>query len=144
MHLKLKSFEYVHYRASQVRLVLKNTPANAGDIRDVGSVPGLGRSPGAGHGKPLLCSWLENLMDRGAWQATVYRVVKSRTWLKWLSTHVHRHIRAITLGVSFLSAAAAAKLRQSCPTLCDPIDGSPPGSKLLMQSLLFICPLILI
>ena len=47
MHLKLKSFEYVHYRASQVTFVLKNMPANAGDISDVGSNPGLGRSPGA-------------------------------------------------------------------------------------------------
>ena len=79
MHLKLKSFEYVHYRASQVTPVLKNMPANAGDIRDVGSIPGSGRSPGGGHGKPLLYSWLENLMDRGAWQATVHRVEKSRT-----------------------------------------------------------------
>jgi len=47
--------------------VVKNLPANAGDIRDAGSMPGLGRSPGQGHGKPLQYSCLENPMDRGAW-----------------------------------------------------------------------------
>ena len=51
--------------ASQVALVVKNPPANAGDIRDVGSVPGLGRSPGGGHGNPLQYSCLENPKDRG-------------------------------------------------------------------------------
>ena len=49
--------------------------------------PGLGRSPGEGHGNPLQYSYLENPMDRGAWRATVHRVTKSRTWLKQLSTH---------------------------------------------------------
>ena len=65
--------------ASQVALVVKNPPANAGDIRDVASIPGLGRSPGGGHGNPLQCSCLENPMDRGAWQATVHRIAKSQT-----------------------------------------------------------------
>ena len=49
---------------------------NAGDIREAGSIPGLGRSPGEGHGNPLQCSCLENVMDRGAWQATVCVVAK--------------------------------------------------------------------
>jgi len=62
-----------------VLLVVKNPPANAGDIRDVGSIPELGRSPGGGHGNPLQYSCLENPMDRGAWQATVHRVAKSQT-----------------------------------------------------------------
>ena len=53
--------------------VVKNPPANAGDT---GSIPGLGRSPGAGNGSPLQCSCLENAMDRGAWQATVHGVTK--------------------------------------------------------------------
>ena len=53
----------------------------AGDARDVGSVPGLGRSPGVGNGNPLRHSCLENPMDRGAWRATVHSVVKSWTWL---------------------------------------------------------------
>ena len=53
--------------ASQVALVVKNLPAGSGDIRDVGSVPGLGRSPGGGFGNPLQYSYPENAMDRGAW-----------------------------------------------------------------------------
>ena len=60
----------------------KNLPANAGDLRDVGSIPGWGRFPGEGNGNPLQYSCLENPMDRGAWQATVHGVMKSRTQLK--------------------------------------------------------------
>ena len=52
-------------------LVVKNPPENAGDIRDTGSTPGLGRSPGGGHGNPLQYSCLENPVDIGAWWATV-------------------------------------------------------------------------
>ena len=59
--------------SSQVVLVVKNLLANAGDIRDMGSIPGLGRSPGEGHGNPLQYSCLENPMDRGAWWITVHR-----------------------------------------------------------------------
>ena len=65
--------------ASQVLLVVKNPPANAGDIRDVGSIPESGRSPEGGHGNPLQHSCLENHMDRGAWRATVSAVAESRT-----------------------------------------------------------------
>ena len=68
--------------SSQVALVVKNLPANAGDIRDAGSIPGLGRSPGEGNGNPLQYSCLENPVDREAWRATVHRVAKSRTRLK--------------------------------------------------------------
>ena len=60
-------------------LVVKNLPDSAGDIRDVGSVPGWGRSPGGGHGNPLQYLCPENPMDRGAWQAIVHRVIKSQT-----------------------------------------------------------------
>ena len=60
--------------ASQMGLVVKNPPANAGDVRDVSLIPGSGRYPGGGHGNPLQCSYLENPMDRGAWWATVHRV----------------------------------------------------------------------
>ena len=63
-------------------LVVKNLPANAGDIRDMGSIPGWERSPGEGHGNLLQYSCLENPMDRGAWWATVHRVAKSQTQLK--------------------------------------------------------------
>ena len=59
--------------ASQVALVVKNLPANAGDIRDTGLVPGSGRSPGEGHGNPFQYSCLENPMDREAWWARVHR-----------------------------------------------------------------------
>ena len=58
--------------------MVKNPPVNAGDVRDIDLIPGSGRSPGEGHGNPLLYSCLENLMDRGAWQATVHGVPK--TW----------------------------------------------------------------
>ena len=60
-------------------LVLKNLPANAGNRRDSGLVPGQGRSPGGGNGSLLQYSCLENSMDRGAWQAIVHRVAQSRT-----------------------------------------------------------------
>ena len=63
--------------ASQVALVVKNPPANAGELRDAALIPGSGRSLGGGHGNPLQYSCLESPMDRGAWWATVHRVAKS-------------------------------------------------------------------
>ena len=78
--------------------MVKNPPATAGDM---GLIPGLGRSPRGGNGNPLQYSCLGNSMYRGDWQATVHEVT---------------------------AAAAAAKSLQSRPTLCDLIDGSPPGS----------------
>ena len=56
--------------------MVKNLPANGGDTGDMGSIPGLGRSPGGGHGNPLQYSCLKNLMDRGAWQAMVHGVTR--------------------------------------------------------------------
>ena len=70
--------------------MVKNPPANARNIRDVGSIPGLGRSSGGRHGNPLHYSCLENPIDRGAWQAMVYRVTKSQTQLKQLSMHKNK------------------------------------------------------
>ena len=64
--------------ASQVVLVVKSWPANAGDVRDAGSIPGLGRSPGGEHGNPLWYSCLENPMERGVWWATAYGFAKSQ------------------------------------------------------------------
>ena len=78
--------------ASQVALVVKNPPASAGDLRDTGSIPGSGRSPGGGHGHPLQCSCLENPMGRGAWWAAVHRVAQSRTRLKQFNTHTHTRV----------------------------------------------------
>ena len=70
-----------------VVLVVKNLPVSAGDVRDVGLTPGLGRFSEGGHGSPLQSSCLENPMDRGAWWAVVHRVTKSWTRLKRRSTH---------------------------------------------------------
>ena len=69
-----------------VVILVKKLPANTGDIRDVGSIPGLEGCLAGGHGNPVQYSCLENLMDRGAWQATVDGVTKSHTWLEQLST----------------------------------------------------------
>ena len=72
--------------------MVKNLSANAADIRDVGSIPGWGRSPGGGHSNPLQYSCLENAMDRGAWWVTVRGVAKGQTHLSKLPhTHIPRH-----------------------------------------------------
>ena len=68
--------------------MVKNSPVNVGDIRYMGSIPGLGRSPGRGDGNPLQYSFLENPMDRVTWQATVHGVTKSRTQLEQLSSNI--------------------------------------------------------
>ena len=84
--------------ASQVALVVKNPPANARDLRDVGSIPGSGRSPGEENGNPLQYSCLESPMDRGAWRAAVHRVTRSRTQLSTLAhTCVYTHICPLPL-----------------------------------------------
>ena len=94
LFLPILSFSWYNLRfyiqfiqVSHMVLVVKNLPANAGDIRDMDLIPGLGRFPGGGHGNPLQYSCLENPMDREAWQATVHWVSKSQTWLKWLSKY---------------------------------------------------------
>ena len=86
--------ELRHILASQVALVVKNMPDKAGDRRDEGSTPELGRSLGGGNSNPLQDSCLENPMDRGVWGTTVHNVSKSQTWLKRLSMHTAntRHI----------------------------------------------------
>ena len=75
--------------ASQVVLVVKNPSANAGDARDMGLIPGLGRSSGIGNGNPLQYSCLENSLDREAWWATVHGVTKNWTQLS-IHTYTHR------------------------------------------------------
>ena len=67
--------------------MVKNLSENAGDVRDTGLIRGWRRSPGGGHGNPLQYSCLENSMDRGAWQATIHKVIKSKTQLKQLNMH---------------------------------------------------------
>ena len=87
---------YIHYTwdfpggaSGKKKKTKKKPPANVGGIRDTGSIPRWGRSPGGGHGSPLQCSCLETPTDRGALWATVHRVIKSWTQLKQLSTHIH-------------------------------------------------------
>ena len=79
-------------------LVVKNLPANAGEIRDAGSIPESGRFPGEGNGNPLQYSYLENSIDRATWQPTIHRLTMRQTWLKWLSMHAHR--QCLTEGIS--------------------------------------------
>ena len=62
--------------------MVKNPPANAGDLRDASLIPGLGRSPGGGQGNPFQHSFLENPVDRGGWRAAVPGVSKCRIQLK--------------------------------------------------------------
>ena len=100
----LKSFQWETYQWSQKMRekkkkkcpsshtgTLKNrfSYLDPGDIKDTGLIPGLGRSPGGGHGNLLWYSCLENSLDSGAWRAIVHRVAKSRTQWRWLSTRTH-------------------------------------------------------
>ena len=83
--------------------MVENLPANAEDIRDVGLIPGLGRSPGGWHSNPLQYSCLENPMGRGIWQATVYRVDKESETTEQLSTaHTHTHTLKYIYACSFV------------------------------------------
>ena len=75
--------------------MVKNPPANVEDGRDVGLIPGSGRSPGEGNGNPLQYFCLENSMDRGAWLVSIHRITENRTWLSrlssWVCMHTHTH-----------------------------------------------------
>ena len=77
----------ISHGASQIVLVVKNLPANSGDIRDAGFIPEYRRSPGGGQGNPLQYCSVENPMDRGAGRAALHGVAKSHTQLKQLSKH---------------------------------------------------------
>ena len=91
------------YLSSGFLDVVKNLPANAQDIRDPGSTPGLARSPGGGHANPLHYSCLGNPMDRGSLRATVHKVTMSQTRWKRLSMHrgslASLRAETVTLGV---------------------------------------------
>ena len=106
--------------------MVKNSLAGAGDIRDKGSIPGLGKSPGGGHGNSLQYSCLENPMGRGAWQAMVYMVLQIRTGLKQLS----RHTCMSLLGGSVVKNLAA-NAGDMVPSLC---RKDPLGKELETQS----------
>ena len=119
---------------------VKASACNAGDL---GSIPELGRSPGEGNSNPLQYSCLENPMDGGAWWATVQRVAKSRTRLSdftftfMLTLHFHYLLFSEYLIFTLLTSmlqyfimlyVCVCWVVQSCLTLCDPLDCSPPGS----------------
>ena len=98
-HTHTHTHTHTHILASLVAQMVKNLPANAVDM---GLIPGLGRSPGEGNGYPLQYSWLENPMDRGAWQAPVHGITKSRHyWATNTLTHnnwkIHRGFQCIVL-----------------------------------------------
>ena len=98
---------------------VKKLPVSAGDLRDTGSIPGLRRSLGGGHGDPLQYSCLENPMDRGAWCTTVHRVAKSQTWLRawgfllalWSKDHICRNILSFVScsGLFYLTACGLSR-----------------------------------
>ena len=79
--------QYFSTSATQMALAVKNLPANTGDTRDVGSIPGSRQSPGEGHDNPLQYSCLENSMDRGVWRATVHGASKSWTQMQRILTY---------------------------------------------------------
>ena len=81
--------------------VVKNLPANAGEIREADSIPQLGSSPGGGYGNPLQYSCLENPMGREAWRATMHWVTNSRTQLKQLGMHAHSSSELMFIFVIF-------------------------------------------
>ena len=113
---------YYGARASKVALVIKNPAANAGNIRNVGSVPGLGRSPGGGHGNPLQYSCLENPMDRGAWWAIVHGVAKIGH--NWSNSHTltWMHYGANTIWQEFfVNDSPSIKQKTLLPVLKFPI-----------------------
>ena len=91
------------YPTFQMPLVVRTTRAIAGDVRDVGSIPGSRRYPGGGLGNPFQYPCLRNPMDRGAWWVTVQRVSKSRTYLKQLRADEPCHSRTSLL--SFILSA---------------------------------------
>ena len=99
-------------------LVVKNLPTNAGNVRDMGLIPGSGISPKGGNDNPLYYSHLENPMDRRAWRATVHEVGKESDWV---SNSMTECLSTATSSVKFSSVA------QSCPTPCDPMNCSTPG-----------------
>ena len=108
--------------------VVKNPPANAGDTRDVGSIPGSGRSLGEENGRPLQYSCLKNPKDRGAWRAAVQRVAKSQTQLSNCS-HTHTHNVYISVLLSICPTLSfPCCVHKSIVCVCVPIPALQIGS----------------
>ena len=98
--------------ASQVALVVKNLPANAGALKDAGLIPGLGRSLGGTHDSPFQSSCLENPMDRGTWWATVHSTAQSHDQSNLAYVHPYIQVHIYTGGGGLVA--------KSCPTLATP------------------------
>ena len=121
-------------RASQVALVVKSLPANELDVRDMGSVPRLGRSPGGGQSNPLQYSCLENPMDRGAWRAMVHRVAKSRIGLKWGSMQ-HTAGKKLNCTPSFPAKCLQGHLCMFRWATDSPVLSNPPPGLSFLQGI---------
>ena len=122
----LKGCIYELTWVSQVALVVKILLANSGDGKDVGWIPGSGRSPEGGHGNPLQYSCLENPVDRGAWQATVHGVPQCWTRLKGLSTHARMNWLAWMTAQKCLEREPARQGWPRIPTSSHPAPASSP------------------
>ena len=108
--------------------MVKNPPANARDVRDAGSIPGLGRSPGGGHGNPLQHSCLENPMDRGVLRATVHGVAESDTTeATWQRALLPVSSPPLPLGSSCLLISPLPGLSPSPQGSASRLSLSPPG-----------------
>ena len=117
--------------------MVKNPPANAGDRRDSGSIPGSGRSPRGGYGNPVQYFCLGNLKDRGTWQAMVHGFTKtpkgrirSNLICKHMCGHAHVHTHTHTHTHTLRQGCLApqfSSITQSCPTLCNPMGYSTLG-----------------
>ena len=105
--------------------MVKNSPANAGDKRDSGSIPGSGRSPRVGNGNPLQYSCLENAMDRGAWQATIHRIAKESVGQNWATEQPF--LPTLGLKTCLGSNSESYSLKPMVSQQVIPPPPSPPG-----------------
>ena len=130
---------FLMYMGFPGRLVVKNLPVKAGDARDMGSVPGLGRSPGVGSNNLFQYSCLENYMGRGAWWATVHGAANSRTWLSTAHTcmrvraraHTHTHTHTHTLFKQLPHSLNSAHFLESF--LCIRHSSEPRAEKIVLN-----------
>ena len=132
--LQLWTFKKWLFHASQVVQVVKNSPTSAGEVRDIRSILGSVRSAGVGNSNTLQYSCLENPKDRGAWWATVLGVTRSRTLLKWLSTHMHiLTLYFILPNIHITVHRTFSTFSQTLPV----VSGSSPNSKSLKFCITF-------
>ena len=100
VRMKTLYFRWYQHGGSQVVLVVKNLPVNAGDVKDVGSITGSGRSPGGGYGNPLPYPCVENLMDRGGSQHSTSYTKDIQIFEKWINRYQHYMYFALPLEYS--------------------------------------------